>query len=72
MDEERLAGMINQIARNLAVRGDAAAAEATARHVRDFWDPRMIAALRATRSQSLSPIARLALARLDADATVSK
>ncbi len=39
--EQRLVTMANQIARNLASRGDAAAAAATADHIATFWDPRM-------------------------------
>ena len=34
--------MANQIARNFAVHGDAKAVEATADHIRLFWDPRML------------------------------
>ena len=38
---EHVVAMANQIARNFAARDRASAAEATARHMRDFWDPRM-------------------------------
>lgn len=64
MDNERLIRMANQIARNLAVRGEAAAAAATADHIRQFWDPRMRAALLAVDRATLSPIAAAAVARL--------
>lgn len=62
---ERLVSMANQIARNLAVRGQAAAIEETAGHIRKFWDPWMIRGLKAADGQGLEPIARAALARLD-------
>lgn len=42
---EHVVAMANQIARNFAARDRASAAEATARHMRDFWDPRMRALL---------------------------
>lgn len=38
---DRLAYMANHIARNFAVKGEAAAARATADHIASFWDPRM-------------------------------
>ncbi|MEX6724809.1 formate dehydrogenase subunit delta [Parapedomonas caeni] len=66
MDNERLIRMANQIARNLAVRGEAAAAAATADHIRQFWDPRMRAALLAVDRAALSPIAAAAVTRLAA------
>ncbi|MDE2436701.1 MAG: formate dehydrogenase subunit delta [Sphingomonadales bacterium] len=47
MDIKHLTYMANQIARNFAVRGESVAAEATAQHIRDYWEPRMTAALRA-------------------------
>ena len=37
--------MANQIARNLAAQGEAVAVAQTAQHIRDFWDPRMKAAI---------------------------
>jgi len=52
--------MANQIARNLAPQGEAAAIAATAQHIRDFWDPRMRAALAAVDAGALDPIARQA------------
>ena len=62
---ERLVSMANQIARNLAVRGQAVAIEETAGHIRKFWDPWMIRGLKAADGAGLEPIARAALARLD-------
>jgi formate dehydrogenase subunit delta len=56
--------MANQIARNLAAQGEALAAEATARHLHDFWDPRMKAAILAADRAGLDPIARAAVERL--------
>lgn len=38
---EHVVAMANQIAKNFAAQDEASAAEATARHIRDFWDPRM-------------------------------
>ena len=38
---EKLVYMANQIARNFAAQGEQAAVEATANHIRLFWDPRM-------------------------------
>jgi formate dehydrogenase subunit delta len=39
--EERVVAMANQIARNIVVQGGADPAEATAAHIRAFWDRRM-------------------------------
>lgn len=38
---EHAVAMANQIAKNFAAQDPSGAAEATARHMRDFWDPRM-------------------------------
>jgi formate dehydrogenase subunit delta len=38
---EKLAYMADQIARNFATLGEAAAAKATADHIAKYWDPRM-------------------------------
>ena len=65
MDLARLHHMANQIARNLAAQGEDAAITATAQHIRDFWDPRMKAAILAGDRTPLDPIARAALERLD-------
>jgi formate dehydrogenase subunit delta len=40
-NDERLAYMLNQIARNFEALGHDAAAAATADHVKSFWAPRM-------------------------------
>ena len=64
MDEARLIYMANQIARNLAASGQEAAIAATAQHIRDFWDPRMKAAILAAEQSALDPIARAAVDRL--------
>ena len=66
MDIERLRYMANQIARNLAPQGEAAAIELTAQHIRDFWDPRMKAAILADDRAALDPIARAAIDRIAA------
>jgi formate dehydrogenase subunit delta len=69
MDVGRLRQMADQIARNLAVRGEDAAAAATAEHIKRFWDPRMRAAILADDRAALSPIARRAVDLLAAQAT---
>ena len=63
---EKLAMMANQIARNLLVRGEAEAVEATAEHIRRFWDPRMRAGLAAyvAAGGKLTPVAEAAARRL--------
>lgn len=65
MDLARLHHMANQIARNLAAQGEEAAIAATAQHIRDFWEPRMKAAILGSDRSPLDPIARAALERLD-------
>jgi formate dehydrogenase subunit delta len=60
MDLDRLTYMANQIARNLAPQGEAAA-EMTYQHLRDFWDPRMKAAILSSNRDGLDPIARSAV-----------
>lgn len=57
--------MANQIARNLAAQGDAVAVAETARHIRDFWDPRMKAAIFA-HGEGLEPLAKAAVEQLRA------
>ena len=59
--------MANDIARNFAVQGEQAAVEATAEHIRLFWDPRMKAmafGLLQEPDCGLSAIARAALGHL--------
>ena len=60
MDGATLTRMANDIARNLAAQGDAEAITAMAQHIRDFWDPRMKAAIPALDRQALHPIAAAA------------
>ncbi len=64
MDPARLTYMANQIARNLAPQGEAAAVDLTWQHLRDFWDPRMKAVILAGDRLGLDPIARAAVERL--------
>ncbi|TKD52129.1 formate dehydrogenase [Sphingomonas baiyangensis] len=56
--------MANQIARNLAARGDEAAALATADHIAAFWDPHMRERIMADDRAALDPIAARAIALL--------
>ena len=65
--EDRLVYMANQIARNFAVRGDAAAALATADHIAAFWDPSMkrrIFARSEAPGSGLGPVAMRAIVHL--------
>lgn len=64
MDVDRLRYMANQIARNFSAQGEEAAIAATAQHIRDFWDPRMKAAILSADVVHLDPIARSAIAQL--------
>jgi len=64
MDPATLIRMANDIARNLAPQGEAAAIAATAQHIRDFWDPRMRAGILAADRTALSPIAAAAVAAI--------
>ncbi len=57
MDIGRLRYMIDQIARNLEIRGHEAAVRATVDHVAKFWDPRMKQAIIADHRSHLLPIA---------------
>ncbi len=66
MDLERLTYMANQIARNLAMQGEEAAVQATCQHLKDFWDPRMKAAILTGDRSGLEPIAKAAVERLAA------
>ncbi len=65
MEIERLRYMADQIARNFAAQGEAEAAEATAEHIRLFWDPRMKAALLADDRSALSPVVARAVDLLE-------
>jgi formate dehydrogenase subunit delta len=64
MDIAKLRMMANQIARNFAVQGEAVAVASTVQHIRDFWDPRMKAAILADDRDALDPIARAAVDQL--------
>lgn len=65
MDPQHLASMANQIVRNFAALGDDHAAEATAEHIKDYWDPRMRKALHLPETTSaLDPVARRAAAMI--------
>jgi formate dehydrogenase subunit delta len=64
MQIERLRYMADQIARNFAAEGEARAAEATAEHIRLFWDPRMKAAILADDPAVLPPVVAAAVERL--------
>ena len=61
MDITRLTHMADQIARNFAVQGEAKAVAATAQHIRNYWDPRMKAAIKAADRGALSPIVAAAV-----------
>jgi formate dehydrogenase subunit delta len=68
--EERVVAMANQIARNIASQGGPDPAEATAAHIRAFWDRRMKALLAShleTGGEDLSPVAREAARILAAE-----
>lgn len=61
---EKLVMMANQIARNLAVQGEARAPALTAEHIMKFWDPRMRAKITEHLSaggKGLDPMARKAI-----------
>lgn len=66
MDDAKLIRMANQIATNLAAKGEAVAIAETAEHVAKFWDPRMKAAIFADDLTRLTPIARAAIEKLKA------
>jgi len=61
---DHLVHMVNQITRNFGTLDDKAAAEATAKHILLYWDPRMknrIITHAADDGSDLSRIARLAI-----------
>lgn len=66
MNVDQLITMANQIARNLAAQGEDAAVAAVARHIDDFWDPRMRSAILSADYSGLDPIARRAIVQLAA------
>jgi formate dehydrogenase subunit delta len=72
---EKLVYMANQIAREFGFQQPETAAEATADHLRKFWDPRMRALLldHARHSEGgLSEIARTAASLLDRDSPAGR
>ena len=64
MDAARLRYMAGQIAREFAVQGDEVAIEATADHIRKFWDPRMRAQLLADNPAGQTPMVAAIVTRL--------
>lgn len=69
---EKLVMMANQIAKNLAVQGEARAPALTADHIIKFWDPRMRAKITEHLSaggKGLDPLARKAIEAVAARAT---
>lgn len=70
MSPEKLIYMANQIARAFAHQSPAAAAAATAGHIRSFWDPRMraeiLACLDSETAFNMLPVVREALTSLKA------
>ena len=60
---DHLVYMANQIARNLAMEADPVTA--TAKHLSDFWDPRMKSMIIANHHKGLDPVAAAAVARLE-------
>lgn len=64
---DKLVMMVNQIAKNLAVRGEENAVQSTAEHIKKFWDPRMRKAILEhlkTGGQGLQPLAKRAVEKL--------
>lgn len=59
--DDRLIQMVNQIAANLAAHGIERAAQETAQHLIDYWEPAMRKALLSSNSAKLSDIARSAI-----------
>lgn len=64
MDVERLTYMANQIGRFFAHRPETEAIAGIEEHIRQFWDPRMRAAILASDGAALDPLPRAAVARL--------
>lgn len=65
---EKLVMMANQIARFFEAQGEERAVPQIARHIKDFWDPRMRSRIRemvARGGTSLDPLALAALQRLE-------
>ena len=62
---QRLVHMANQIAKNFAIEGEAVAAASTAKHITDFWNPRMKRLIIEHGDTDLDPIAVAAVAMLN-------
>jgi len=62
---ERLVYMANQITRNMATMNDMDTVAAVADHIKSFWDPRMIAGIRAADRSLLLPVAAQAIDMID-------
>lgn len=64
---DKLVMMVNQIAKNLAVRGEENAVTLTAEHMKKFWEPRMRNAILAhlkAGGHGLEPLAKRAVEKL--------
>ena len=64
---DKLVMMANQIAKNLAIRGEENAIVSTAEHIKKFWDPRMRKAILEhlkTGGGGLQPLAKRAIEKL--------
>lgn len=75
MQPEKLVMMANQIAQFFAPQGEAKAVPQIARHLADFWDPRMrreIAAIDKRADNGLHPMARAAVRLLSSPATTAE
>ena len=64
MDVERLAYMANQIGKFFAHKPEAEAIAGIEEHIRQFWDPRMRAAILASDGAGLDKLPREAVDRL--------
>ena len=64
MDVRRLTYMANQIGKFFAHKQEAEAIAAIETHIRQFWDPRMRAAILASDGAELDPLPRAAVERL--------
>ncbi len=64
MNVERLTYMANQIGKFFAHKPQAQAVAGIETHIRQFWDPRMRAAILASDGAGLDPLPRAAVERL--------
>ncbi len=64
MDVKRLTYMANQIGKFFAHKPEAEAVAGIESHIRQFWDPRMRAAILAGDGAGLDPLPRAAVERL--------